>query len=88
MKRFEKLFLDVSNGKLYLNDEEIKNVSYFKLEFDGDWSLTITEDFRPLGQKIQKDYFLKKLKNCAISFKAKKKRKKAFSLYATPDGFK
>ena len=45
------LSLDVEKGELKVNGKDMSDVSYFKLEFNGAWSLTISEDFYVNGQK-------------------------------------
>lgn len=46
------LSLDVEKGELKVNGKDMSDVSYFKLEFNGAWSLTISEDFYVNGKKI------------------------------------
>lgn len=38
--------LDVQKGTLKVNGEPKPRVSYFKLEFDGAWHLTVTENYK------------------------------------------
>ena len=45
------LSLDVEKGELKVNGKDMSDVSYFKLEFNGAWSLTISEDFYVTGKK-------------------------------------
>lgn len=45
------LSLDVEKGELKVNGKDMLDVSYFKLEFNGAWSLTISEDFYVNGKK-------------------------------------
>lgn len=45
------LSLDVEKGELKVNGKDMSDVSYFKLEFNGAWSLTISEDFYVNGKK-------------------------------------
>lgn len=45
------LSLDVEKGELKVNGKDMSDVSYFKLEFNGVWSLTISEDFYVNGKK-------------------------------------
>ena len=45
------LSLDVEKGDLKVNGKDMSGVSYFKLEFNGVWSLTVTEDFYVNGKK-------------------------------------
>ena len=46
------LSLDAEKGDLKVNGKDMSGVSYFKLEFNGVWSLTVTEDFYVNGKKI------------------------------------
>lgn len=46
MERLKTLELNVQEGKVIVNGVEKSGVSYFNLEFDGIWSLTITENLR------------------------------------------
>lgn len=45
------LSLDVEKGELKVNGKDMSDVSYFKLEFNGAWSLTISENFYVNGKK-------------------------------------
>lgn len=44
--KLETVELDVRKGTLKVNGESKPRVSYFRLEFDGDWYLTVTENFK------------------------------------------
>lgn len=43
--KLETVELDVQKGTLKVNGVSKPRVTYFKLEFDGDWRLTVTENF-------------------------------------------
>ena len=51
------LSLDVEKGELKVNGKDMLDVSYFKLEFNGAWSLTISEDFYVNGKKRSPENF-------------------------------
>lgn len=44
--KLETVELDVQKGTLKVNGVSKPRVSYFRLEFDGDWYLTVTENFK------------------------------------------
>lgn len=46
-----KLELNFDTGKLIINGNKLTDVSYLKLEFDGSFKLTITEEYFVNGKK-------------------------------------
>ena len=50
-----RLELNFDTGKLIINGNELTDVSYLKLEFDGSFKLTITEEYFATGKKRTSD---------------------------------
>lgn len=45
MDKLKTVELNVQEGTLKVNGENKPRVTYFKLEFDGSWHLTVTENY-------------------------------------------
>jgi hypothetical protein len=51
IEKLKTLNVDIEKGVVEINGKKLSGVSYFKLEFDGTWTLTVTEEFRVHGTK-------------------------------------
>lgn len=61
-----KLELNFDTGKLIINGNKLTDVSYLKLEFDGSFKLTITEEYFVNGKK--KNAWKGRRKNYGMNF--------------------